>query len=452
MRIAMLSPIAWRTPPSHYGPWEYVVSNLTEELVKRGLDVTLFATGNSLTSARLVYVAPRGYEEDKNLIPKVYECLHISQVFEMAEEFDIIHNHFDFLPLTYSKMTKTPLLTTIHGFSSPGILPVYKKYNGKVYYVAISEADKNPELNYIATIYHGIRVEDFKFYEGHGDYLLFFGRIHNDKGTYEAIEIAKKIGMRLVIAGIIQDREYFEKFCAPHIDGERIIYIGSVGPERKSEILGRAYALLHPINFDEPFGLSVVEAMACGTPVIAIRRGSMPEIVKDGETGFLVNEKEEFIERIKSVKELDRRKCRAWVEKRFTVARMADEYIDVYRRILEKEKREDVRPWGFYEVLSDKEDHKVKRITVYPGHRLSYQRHRRRNEHWFILEGKARVTLDGADFVLKKGDHIDIASGTWHRIKNEGEGNLIFIEIQSGEYFGEDDIERLEDDYGRIEK
>lgn len=450
MKLAMLSPIAWRTPPRHYGPWEYVVSNLTEELVKRGFDITLFATGDSLTSAKLISVAPKGYEEDKSIIPKVYECLHISEVFERAEEFDLIHNHFDFLPLTYSMLTKTPVLTTIHGFSSPGILPVYKKYNKKVYYVAISEADRHPDLDYIATIYHGIRVEDYKFYPDHGEYLLFFGRIHNDKGTYEAIEIAKKAEIKLVIAGIIQDRRYFEDLCAPHIDGEKVIYIGSVGPEKKSEVLGRALALLHPINFEEPFGLSVIEAMACGTPVIATRRGSMPELVLDGTTGFLVESKEEFVEKIRSVKDLDRKSCRAWVEERFTVERMADDYIRVYQKIIEKEKREDRRPWGFYEILSDTEKHKIKRVTVYPGHRLSYQRHKKRNEHWFIVEGKALVTKDGVDYILEKGDHIDILSGSWHRIKNEGKTNLVFVEIQTGEYFGEDDIERIEDDYGRI--
>lgn len=450
MRIAMLSPIAWRTPPRHYGPWEYVVSNLTEELVKRGLDVTLFATGDSITSAKLVSVAHKGYEEDKSIIPKVYECLHISEVFERANEFDLIHNHFDFLPLCFSKMTETPILTTIHGFSSPGILPVYKKYNKNVYYVAISEADKNPELDYIATIYHGIRVEDFKFYPQHGDYLLFFGRIHNDKGTFEAIQIAKKVGMKLIIAGIIQDKNYFETLCAPHIDGEKIIYIGSVGPDKKSEVLGNAYALIHHINFDEPFGLSVIEAMACGTPVIAISRGSMAELIKDGKTGFLVKETEEFIRRIEDVKHIDRRDCRKWVEERFTLERMVDEYVEVYKKILEKEKREDRRPWGFYEVLIDNEDHKVKRITVYPGQRLSYQKHKKRNEHWFILEGRARVTRDGIDHILKKGDHIDIPSGAWHRIKNEDERNLVFIEVQTGDYFGEDDIERIEDDYGRV--
>ncbi|HHL40725.1 MAG TPA: glycosyltransferase family 4 protein, partial [Deltaproteobacteria bacterium] len=201
MRIAMLSPIAWRTPPRHYGPWESVVSLLTEGLVERGLDVTLFATGDSQTRARLVSVCPRGYEEDPEIEPKVWECLHISGLFEQADDFDIIHNHFDFLPLTYTAMTTTPVVTTIHGFSSPRILPVYEKYDGRVHYVAISEADRSPRLRYAATIHHGIDLRRFTFRPDPGDYLLFFGRIHPEKGAREAIEAARRASMKLVMAG-----------------------------------------------------------------------------------------------------------------------------------------------------------------------------------------------------------------------------------------------------------
>ncbi|MCX7823186.1 MAG: glycosyltransferase [Syntrophobacterales bacterium] len=450
MKIAMLSPIAWRTPPRHYGPWESVVSTLTEGLIKRGMDVTLFATLDSETSAKLEGVCPRGYEEDPSIDPKVWGCLHISKVFERGDEFDLIHNHFDFLPLTYSAMTSTPLLTTIYGFSSQAILPVYKKYNGKCYYVAISEADKRPELDYIATIHHGIDLDRFTFRDKHGNYLLFFGRIHQEKGTKECIEIAQKLGMKLIIAGIIQDRRYFREEIEPFIDGHQIEYIGSVGPERRDQLLGNAYALLNPINFDEPFGLSVVESMACGTPVVAIRRGSMPELIRHGVTGFLCSSLKEMLDCVKEVKDLDRKLCRKWVEERFSSDRMVEEYLKVYEKILKERKREDHRPWGFYEILSDKEDHKVKRITVYPGKRLSYQRHFRRAEHWYVVSGKAVVTLDGREYELETGNAIDIPVGSWHRIKNAGPWNLTFIEVQTGDYFGEDDIERAEDDYGRV--
>ena len=215
MKIAMLSPIAWRTPPLGYGPWERVVSLLTEGLAVRGIDVTLFATADSVTQAKLHAIVPRPYEEDKTLDPKVWECLHISELFEKAGDFDLIHNHFDFLPLTYSGLTDTPVLTTIHGFSSPNILPVYRKYNHKTSYVSISNANRSPELDYIATIYHGIDLENFTFQETPGDYLLFFGRIHHDKGTAEAIQIARQTGMKLILAGFIQDMDYYRSAVEP---------------------------------------------------------------------------------------------------------------------------------------------------------------------------------------------------------------------------------------------
>ena len=340
-RIAVLSPISWRTPPRHYGPWESVVSRLTEELVDLGLDVTLFATGDSQTSGRLVAVCPHPYSEDDSVDPKVAECLHISEIFEHAADFDIIHNHFDFLPLTYSRLVDTPVVTTIHGFSSPSIVPVYKKYNNRSYYVAISDSDKSPELDYIAPIHHGIDVAQFPFSGAEGEYLLFFGRIHPDKGVYEAIEVAQRIGMKLVIAGIIQDKDYFASKVEPHIDGVTVEYLGSVGPDRRAEVLGGALALLHLISFDEPFGLSLVESMACGTPVIAFRRGSMPEIIRDGETGYIVEDIEGAINAVASVTSINRSTCRADVEKRFSNTRMVRDYVRVYDTILNRERRDD---------------------------------------------------------------------------------------------------------------
>jgi glycosyltransferase involved in cell wall biosynthesis len=263
--------------------------------VQSGLDVTLFATGDSKTSGKLAAVCPRPYSEDLSVNPKVAECLHISEVFERSAEFDLIHNHFDFLPLTYSLLIDTPVLTTIHGFSSPTILPVYKKYNAGGHYVAISEADKSPELDYVATIHHGIDISKFHFSGGKGEYLLFFGRIHPEKGVHEAIQVAQRAGKKLVIAGIVQDREYFESRVEPYLDGDRVEYLGVIGPAQRSDVLGRAVALLHLISFEEPFGLSLVEAMACGTPVIAFGRGSIPEIIMDGKTGFIVEDVEQAV-------------------------------------------------------------------------------------------------------------------------------------------------------------
>jgi len=335
----MLSPIAWRTPPRHYGPWEQIVSLLTEGLIEAGLNVSLFATSDSVTKAKLQSVTNRGYEEDIDSDSKVWECLHISEVFEHAHEYDLIHNHFDFLPLSYSKLVSTPLIATIHGFSSPKILPVYKKYNQSVHYVSISDADRNPELDYIATIHHGIDLGQFTFNFSPDEYLLFFGRIHADKGVYEAIQIAIKCKRKLIIAGIIQDEIYFKEKVKPYLNDDDVSYVGSADPEKRNKLLGNAFALLHPINFAEPFGLSVVEAFACGTPVIAFDKGSMSEIILDGKNGFLVSTVEEAVSAVKNITYINRLFCRKDAEQRFTSQRMVHDYIKVYEMILKEVKK-----------------------------------------------------------------------------------------------------------------
>jgi glycosyltransferase involved in cell wall biosynthesis len=450
MRIAMLSPIAWRTPPRHYGPWESVVSLLTEGLVSRGHNVTLFATGDSVTSGKLHAICARGYEEDRSIMPKVWECLHISELFEHAEDFDIIHNNFDFLPLTYSGLIATPVVTTIHGFSSPGILPVYKKYNGRVFYVSISDADRSADLDYVKTIHHGIDIKQFDFQPDPDDYLLFFGRIHHDKGAREAVEIARACNKRLILAGIIQDEAYYHKYVEPHLDNKNVVFVGSTGPTERNQLLGNATALLHPINFNEPFGLSVIESMACGTPVIAFNKGSMPELIENGKNGFLVNTVSEAIDSVAHIKAIDRADCCRHVQQHFTVNRMVEEYIQVYETVLEKTKREEHRPWGYYKILADDDTYKSKEIVVFPEKRLSLQRHRRRSEHWYIIDGQPQITLDDETFVLAPGQSVNIPKDTLHRIANLGLKNVRFIEVQTGDYFGEDDIERFEDDFGRV--
>ncbi|HEX4821791.1 MAG TPA: glycosyltransferase family 4 protein [Acidimicrobiales bacterium] len=338
LRVAVLAPISWRTPPLHYGPWELFASLLTEGLVHRGHDVTLFATGDSRTEATLSSVVPHGWSDHPEIDTKVVECLHIAAVFERAGEFDIIHNSFDFLPLTYSDLVATPVVTTIHGFSSPRILPVYEKYNGRSSYVAISAADRHPRLDYVATVHHGIDTDAFELHAPSDPYLLFYGRIHPDKGTAHAIEVAHRTGMPLVIAGIVHDQQYFDQHVAPHIDGDRVRYIGPVGANDRSQLLGRAHALLHLIDFDEPFGLSVVEAMACGTPVIAFRRGAMPELIDEGVTGVLVDDVEGATRAIARVGEFNRVAIRATAVRRFSRGRMISDYESVYEQILSRPK------------------------------------------------------------------------------------------------------------------
>ncbi|MDB4942630.1 MAG: glycosyl transferase [Labilithrix sp.] len=334
LRVGMIAPISWRTPPRHYGPWELVTSLLTEALVARGVDVTLFATADSLTAGTLAAVCPRPYSEDPSIDAKVWELLHVANAFERAGEFDVLHNQADFVPLAFSRFVGTPLVTTIHGFSSERIVPVFQRYQDRVSYVAISDADRHPDLRYAATIHHGVVLDELPFVAEAGQDLLFFGRIHPHKGAAEAIEAARRAGRRLVMAGIVQDQGYHEREVAPHVDGDRVVYDGPVGGTARTSMLGGAYALLHLIRFDEPFGLSVVEAMACGTPVIAMRRGAMSELIEDGVTGFLVDTVDEAVAAIARIGEIDRAACRARVAARFTVDRMADRYLALYRSLL----------------------------------------------------------------------------------------------------------------------
>ncbi len=328
----MLAPVAWRTPPRHYGPWERVASLLTEGLVRRGVDVTLFATADSETSGALESVVPHGYADDASMDGRVWEALHVGHAVERSRDFDIVHSHLDWLPLAFAESWQAPLVTTVHGFSGAAILPAY--IAARSAYVAISDSDRSPLLEYVATIHHGIDVSEFEFRDSVGDDLVVFGRIHPDKGTADAIEIARRAGRRLIVCGIIQDEEYFAQRVEPFVDQTSVVYRGSVGPGERSEILGSAAALLHPISFDEPFGLSVVEAMACGTPVIAYRRGSMSEVVDDGITGFLVENEDDAVDAVTRAVGLDRGRIRATAHRRFGVDRMVDEYLEVYARLL----------------------------------------------------------------------------------------------------------------------
>ena len=333
MKIAILSSIAWRTPPRKYGPWELVAHHIAEGLVKEGFEITLFATGDSITRGTLDAVIPKGYEEDKEMDAKVGEYLHIGNLMEKAKKFDLIHNHFDFMPLVYSPLISTPMVTTIHGFSSQKIIDVYQRYNHLNHFVSISHADRSDRLQYAANIYHGIEMDDFTFNKDPDNYLLYFGRIHPEKGTSEAIEIALKANLPLLISGPVQDQNYYRERVVPFLS-DNIKYLGVAGPDQRNELLGHAMALLHPISFDEPFGLSVIESMACGTPVIAYPRGSMKELILHQKTGFLVENVVEAVEAIEKINSIDRWFCRDWCRSQFSVDRMIKEYIELYESVL----------------------------------------------------------------------------------------------------------------------
>src|SRR5271170_2573399 len=335
-RVAILSPIAWRTPPRQYGAWETVASNITEGLVARGWDVTLFASGDSMTRARLHAVVDKGYEEDPSVDPKVAEYLHISEAFEHAAEFDLIHSHYDFMALTYSRLVDTPVLTTIHGFSSPKIMPAYQKYRDG-YFVSISDSDRALGLNYLATVYNGIDVSLYPLQELPGEELIFLGRIHPDKGVHLAIAVARLSGLPLLIAGIIQDKEYFQKQIEPYLDGREIRYIGPVDVASKNELFAQARALLHMNTIPERFGLVLAEANAAGVPVIAMDLGSCREVIEDGKTGFLVDGVNQAVEALKSVHKIDRAACRRRVQQCFSIETMVDGYERAYSAIFDLE-------------------------------------------------------------------------------------------------------------------
>lgn len=333
MKVALLGPIAWRTPPRHYGPWELITGLLADGLADRGIDVTLFATRDSITRARLDGVCDHPYQEDPALDGRVWEALHVAHALRRSADFDLIHNHLDWLPLAFSGLCRARMVTTIHGFSAPAILPAYQRADSA--YVSISAADRSPELDYVATVHHGVDTALLPFSATGGDDLVCFGRIHPDKGTADAIAIARQAGRRLVLCGPVQDQRYFDEEVAPHVDGDRVRYQGSVGAEERASVLGNAACLLHPIRFEEPFGLSVVESMLCGTPVVAYARGSMPELIDDGVTGALAGDVSTATAAVGRATGFDRAACRAVAQRRFSADRMVDDYLRVYERVLD---------------------------------------------------------------------------------------------------------------------
>ena len=335
LRLAVLAPISWPTPPAGYGPWEQIAYNIARGMRDRGADVTLFATANSQFPGKLHAVVPVGLNEDRALDDDVFTSLHVASLFERAADFDLIHNNLDWKPLTYALATRRPpMITTVHGFSRPPILGAYYAAAERSFYCSISDSDRDPGLSYLSTAYNGIDVEGLTFVDRPGEYLLALGRFHPEKGIHLAIEIAKRAGVRLKIAAIPQDQEYFRTQIEPHIDGDRVQFVGSVERAQRDALLGGALALVHMTTRPERFGLVLVEAMACGTPVLGVRMGSIPEIVVDGVTGFLCDDVASAVAAVPRLGSLSRRACRERVEAEFTVERMIARYALAYAQAL----------------------------------------------------------------------------------------------------------------------
>ncbi len=339
LRLAVLASIAWPAPPRGYGPWEQIAFDIADGMRRfRGLDVTLLARPATRSLAgKLASVMPVGLNEDPALNGEVFGALHVGELFRRASDFDLIHNNFDWRPLTYALATTVPpMLTTVHGFSSPQILAAYYACAWRSFFCSISHPDRDPGLDYLSTVYNGVDTNAFTFEEKPGAYLVFLGRFHPEKGTHLAIDVAKRAGVRLKIAAIPQDEAYFREQVEPHIDGDRVQFLGSVEREARNELLAGALALVHMTTRPERFGMTLIEAMACGTPVLGARMGSIPEIVADGVTGFLCDSVEDAVANVPHLASLDRRACRVRVEAEFTVERMVDRYLGAYAMALDQ--------------------------------------------------------------------------------------------------------------------
>jgi glycosyltransferase involved in cell wall biosynthesis len=348
MRIAQVAPLFESVPPKYYGGTERVVSYLTEELVRQGHEVTLFASGDSITQAKLVATSRRSLRLDKHCVDQLaHQILMLERVVHLAVSFDIIHFHVDYLHFPYSRRHATPHLTTLHGrLDLPDLRPLYREFR-EMPLASISAAQREPLpfANWAGTVHHGLPRDLYRFHAERGGYLAFIGRVAPEKRVDRAIEIAKRVGLPLRIAAKVDavDREYFENVIEPLLRDPLIEYVGEIGDGEKQDFLGNARVLLFPIDWPEPFGLVMIEAMACGTPVVAFRGGSVPEILEHGRTGFIVDDLDDAVAATRRAGDLSRRHCREAFEERFTAARMARDYVELFATLLETEKRHSTR-------------------------------------------------------------------------------------------------------------
>jgi len=341
MRIAQVAPLYESVPPKYYGGTERVVSYLAEELVRQGHEVTLFASGDSITKARLVPACRRSLRLDERCVDQMaHHLVMLEHVFARAAHFDIVHFHVDYMHFPLSRRDRITHVTTLHGrLDVPDLVPLYQEFR-EMPVISISNGQRQPlpRANWQATVYHGLPAEKYRFRAEPGRYLAFLGRISPEKRVDRAIEIAKQVGMPLKIAAKIDrvDKDYFDLVIAPLLRNSLVEFVGEIGEREKDAFLGNAYALLFPIDWPEPFGLVMIEAMACGTPVIAYRGGAVPEITVQGHTGFVVEALEDAVTAVRRIPQLTRKRCREVFEKQFTAARMASDYVRVFDRLIRR--------------------------------------------------------------------------------------------------------------------
>jgi glycosyltransferase involved in cell wall biosynthesis len=344
MRIAQVAPLYESVPPKYYGGTERVVSYLTEELVRQGHEVTLFASGDSETVAQLVAATPRSLRLDQTCVDRLaHHVLLLEQVHQRAADFDVIHYHIDYLHFPLSRSRPHPHVTTLHGrLDLPDLVPLYEEYREMpVVSISNSQREALPAANWQATVYHGLPHDLLGFRPEQGRYLAFVGRISPEKRPDRAIEIAKRAGMPLKLAAKVDnaDKDYFEGSIKPLLEHSQIEFVGEIGEDEKEDFLGGAYALLFPIDWPEPFGLVMIEAMACGTPVIAFRNGSVDEVMENGRSGFVVTTVDEAVDAVQRIADIDRAECRNVFDRRFTAIHMASDYVQVYERLIARQRR-----------------------------------------------------------------------------------------------------------------
>jgi glycosyltransferase involved in cell wall biosynthesis len=337
MKIAQLSSLIERVPPKKYGGAERVVHYLTEELVKRGHDVTLLASGDSETKGNLTSVSPHSLREMYISDTSAFTILNVTKAYKNSSDFDIIHNHVDYFALPSAHLSSTPTITTLHGPITLENKNIYKEYN-KLHLVSISNAQRGKEkqLGWLSTIYNGIPIERFPFSEKHKDYLLFVGRISLEKGTHIAMDIAMALDKKLIIAAKLDkaDIDYFNQYVAPRLYNDKIKWVGEVTEKERNKLMSEAMCMLHPITWSEPFGMTIIEAMACGCPVVAFNKGSIPELIVSSKTGFIVEKEVDMTKAIEKVKSISRKACRRHVEKNFNLKKMVDSYEKLYYEIV----------------------------------------------------------------------------------------------------------------------
>jgi glycosyltransferase involved in cell wall biosynthesis len=341
MRIAQVAPLYESVPPKYYGGTERVVSYLTEELVRQGHEVTLFASGDSVTKARLVAPCARALRLDEHCMDRLaHHILQLELALRDATRFDVIHFHIDYLHFPLSRRQSTPHLTTLHGrLDLPDLVPLFQEFS-EVPIVSISNAQRAPLpwINWQGTVYHGLPENLYQFHETPGKYLAFLGRISPEKRLDRAVEIAKQVGMEIKVSAKIDtsDRPYFEEVIAPLLKHPLVTFVGEISDDEKDEFLGNAYALLFPIDWPEPFGLVMIEAMACGTPIVAYRHGSVPEIMEEGVTGFIVDGLDAAVQATDRIAGVSRKRCRRWFEQHFSATRMAEDYLAIYQSLIDR--------------------------------------------------------------------------------------------------------------------